>query len=435
MIPCVVACPPGVFRGRRGRGTRARDATGVPELQSDRRCVGRQIIAVVLALGSSLGLVAAVLSLPPPGFAATRLDFTFLTFGNWNDRMPAWSPDGSAVAYVSDQNGVWQVFTMKPDGTSDKAVTPSSYAASFPTWRPDSSALAFWTQSGSKTDIRVLFVGNSTTRSITSGGYSVLQKAPKWSPDGRRLLFYSTGSTTALLSYDFETGSISHVADVQGNSSSASWLSDTEVVFSAAGAPESPLMWADVANASAGVYLQWNASILSPAASISTWRTAFISDVVPPNPYGRSYIGAYRPGDYVMWVAGLDGSNATFEYGWVPKAGEAVPGIQYWQMYPCPYTPGLIVPSQDMKWSPDGNIVAFAALNGTGVPQVYLWDVFRWTCTTGALAWGIWNSTDPAWGPAGGSLLVAASQSGYYHIVEVNATNLAQALPFGARDA
>ena len=39
-----------------------------------------------------------------------------LTQDNAQDGLPVWSPDGNAIAFVSDRGGIWAVWVMTPDG-------------------------------------------------------------------------------------------------------------------------------------------------------------------------------------------------------------------------------------------------------------------------------------------------------------------------------
>ncbi len=39
-----------------------------------------------------------------------------LTMNEANDGLPAWSPDGQYIVFVSDRDGVWALYLMKPDG-------------------------------------------------------------------------------------------------------------------------------------------------------------------------------------------------------------------------------------------------------------------------------------------------------------------------------
>jgi Tol biopolymer transport system component len=64
-----------------------------------------------------------------------------LTWGN----RPAWSPDGSKIAFVGDH---YQIFVINVDGTETKQLTLRNYLSypywdSWPTWSPDSKRIAF----------------------------------------------------------------------------------------------------------------------------------------------------------------------------------------------------------------------------------------------------------------------------------------------------
>nr|MBA3655522.1 S9 family peptidase [Actinomycetota bacterium] len=74
-----------------------------------------------------------------------------LTNGDWDDDAPAWSPDGTQIAFVSDRrrrrhddllrSDLWAV----PAGGGGKArrLTRARGAAAFPAWSPDGHSIAF----------------------------------------------------------------------------------------------------------------------------------------------------------------------------------------------------------------------------------------------------------------------------------------------------
>jgi Tol biopolymer transport system component len=45
-----------------------------------------------------------------------------LTHNASNEGLPAWSPDGKAIAFVSDQGGVWAVWVVNPDGSGRRKL-------------------------------------------------------------------------------------------------------------------------------------------------------------------------------------------------------------------------------------------------------------------------------------------------------------------------
>src|SRR5207247_597212 len=78
---------------------------------------------------------------------------TQLTHDPSNDIDPAWSPDGSLIAFTSDRQGDPQIFTM--DAGSGQGVvnvtSPGDTVSGFPDWSPDGSRIAFGQASSTAT--------------------------------------------------------------------------------------------------------------------------------------------------------------------------------------------------------------------------------------------------------------------------------------------
>ncbi len=47
----------------------------------------------------------------------------------WNNASPAWSPDGSQIAFVTDRTGQWEIWIMNADGTNPHALLPADAQA------------------------------------------------------------------------------------------------------------------------------------------------------------------------------------------------------------------------------------------------------------------------------------------------------------------
>ncbi len=47
-----------------------------------------------------------------------------LTDNTSNHELPTWSPDGQAIAPVSDEGGVWAVWMVRPDGSDRRRLFP-----------------------------------------------------------------------------------------------------------------------------------------------------------------------------------------------------------------------------------------------------------------------------------------------------------------------
>lgn len=74
---------------------------------------------------------------------------TQLTDGDVNDSEPAWSPDGSLIAFAGNRRddrhslGAQTILTIAPDGGDPTVVAPDDAQFGSPAWSPDGSLIAF----------------------------------------------------------------------------------------------------------------------------------------------------------------------------------------------------------------------------------------------------------------------------------------------------
>lgn len=55
-----------------------------------------------------------------------------LTYGNWHNNWPTWSPDGKQIVFSSDRDGNYKLYRMKPDGSDVKLVVDLEVQSTFP---------------------------------------------------------------------------------------------------------------------------------------------------------------------------------------------------------------------------------------------------------------------------------------------------------------
>lgn len=100
---------------------------------------------------------------------------------------PAWSPDGSRLALVLTKDGSSQVYTISAGGGSPMRLTSSAGIDTEPQFSPDGAYVYFTSDRGGSPQIyRVSASGGSPERVTFEGSYNV---SPRPSPDGKSLAF------------------------------------------------------------------------------------------------------------------------------------------------------------------------------------------------------------------------------------------------------
>lgn len=102
---------------------------------------------------------------------------------------PAFSPDGSRIAFVSDLNGAQDLYVMNADGSNIVQVTDDASFDLWPTWSPDGERLAFASERDGNFDIYVVNLDGSNQERLTD--HPAPDYAPAWSADGNSIAFDS----------------------------------------------------------------------------------------------------------------------------------------------------------------------------------------------------------------------------------------------------
>jgi TolB protein len=104
-----------------------------------------------------------------------------------NNSAPAWSPDGSRLAIVLTYGANSQVYLINADGTGLKQLSHSSAIDTEPEWSPDGKWVYFTSDRGGSPQIyRMSTLGGDAQRVTFEGGYNV---SPHLSPDGKLLTY------------------------------------------------------------------------------------------------------------------------------------------------------------------------------------------------------------------------------------------------------
>jgi TolB protein len=179
-------------------------------------------------------------------------------------RDPAWAPDGKRLVFARGQKtkkavgalhlkialicAQEQLFSIKSDGSGLQQLTHDANFNARPAWSPDGTDIAYMSgppkEEGRKADILIMQADGSNPRKLTNGGANEVNGDPAWSPDGKEVAFCSnrTGSYELYVVNPDGTNLRQITHDTPDGVRLPSWAPDgRQIVFSAASGKAWPL--------------------------------------------------------------------------------------------------------------------------------------------------------------------------------------------------
>jgi len=282
-----------------------------------------------------------------------------LTNAKKSSQSPAWSPDGSKLAFVSDRTEKPQIYLINPQAGEAEALTTLEDGVSSFAWSPDGKRIAYTATEPKSTAIKdrekkygefeivdhdhrmtrlfVLDVATKATRPLTSGAFTVGSFA--WSPDGRSIAFDhringdpANGGSADISIVTVTDGAIRKLVTQSGPDSNPVWSPDgSRVAFrtamanpdyfytnsliatvSSSGGVPAPLSSAFDEDPN---LVAWKPSGLFFSASQHTWSYLFRLDVGSGSSRTPPEITRLAPGDAVVMSSfslSRDGSSVAF---------------------------------------------------------------------------------------------------------------------------
>lgn len=139
-------------------------------------------------------------------FDIASKELTQITSGRWDEGSPAWSPDGSKIAFVSNRtedpdansnSDIWVVAADNTDkGSTLLRITEYEGGDGSPAWSPDGKWIAYTTQvvdprysALSNNRLAIRAADGSGERQILADDLDRMVGSPRFTPDGEALLF------------------------------------------------------------------------------------------------------------------------------------------------------------------------------------------------------------------------------------------------------
>jgi Tol biopolymer transport system component len=148
-----------------------------------------------------------------------------ITNGYQGDITPAWSPDGSQIAFVSKRSGTQQIWVVRADGSGLKDLSNNSANDRNPAWSPKGDQIVF----ASDRD------GNQENRVINGSSQHASPMIPPpigaASPRRLQLVFVSDRGAYSRICYQSEDSDLQTLSSTEANDFSRVLTRWLEIAF------------------------------------------------------------------------------------------------------------------------------------------------------------------------------------------------------------
>jgi TolB protein len=147
-----------------------------------------------------------------------------ITFAGGVSTSPAWNPKtGKQMVFVSDRGGPPALYLSNSDGSNvEKIDLPDMDYDVDPAWSPNGQLLAFsWRRPSGNFDIYAMDVVSHQLVELTKDAGR--NERPSWAPDGRHIVFESTRTGTRQIWSMLADGSQARQLTFEGQSESPNW--------------------------------------------------------------------------------------------------------------------------------------------------------------------------------------------------------------------
>jgi Tol biopolymer transport system component len=304
------------------------------------------------------------------------------------DDQAALSPDGTQVAFVSTRGTrTTEIWVLDLETGATRNVTSAAGGDFRPSWSPNGEWIAFSSDRGTslerpapaweqlqRTSIYLVRSDGTGTQRLTSGERSA--GAPKWSPDGSRVLFYELevmdtlaarvglpGVSSQIVSVDLTDGTRQQHTSGPGLKVSPQYLADNEIGYLQKSGNTLGIMYASGHQATAGVERSpsWSSAgtrVVYERGSVATqrripaWHEHFSLDDDYTLRQSDNFFPSYSPDG--TWLAASEPVAALTGLGEIAITVTRADGTSPTRVF---YEKGAVAMAP--RWSPDASWLIF----------------------------------------------------------------------------
>ena len=212
--------------------------------------------------------------------------------GGSSDGSPSWSPTGDRIAFAGDRDGNAEIYVVAADGSGIRRLTDHRAADGFPDWSPDGARIAFLSDRDGQPAIWVMAADGSAPGRLVAGAAAEGARAT-WSPDSRSVAFASDREGGNLDVYVAEVGAGGTVGGTAGGATATklltgpgldgepSWSPDGTRLAFASDRDGSPQVYVANRDGSNVVKVTSKARSFTPSWAPDGRRLVYIYDPVP----------------------------------------------------------------------------------------------------------------------------------------------------------